>query len=71
MQPSSTEDYLYSSVCLWLLQVLFFGEMREASLGPGAEMPFNDTTPEAFSALLEYIYSSRISLTDISEEVSG
>ena len=50
--------------------VLLFGDMKEAKLGPGAEIPFNDTTPEAFGALLEYIYSGKLCLGDLSEEVS-
>lgn len=50
-------------------KVLLFGGMKEASLGPDAEIPFNDTTPEAFSALLEYVYSGKLALGDLSEEV--
>ncbi len=48
-------------------KVLLFGEMKEAH--HGAEIPIRDTTPEAFKALLEYIYSGRISLGDLAEEV--
>jgi len=50
-------------------KVLLFGGMKEATLGPGAEIPFTDTTPEAFGVLLEYIYSGKIALGDLSEEV--
>lgn len=50
--------------------VLLFGDMKEAKLGPGAEIPFDDTTPEAFGALLEYIYSGKLCLGDLSEDVS-
>ena len=50
-------------------KVLLFGEMKEARLGPGAEIPFTDTTPEAFGALLEYIYTGKLCLGDLSEEV--
>ena len=48
-------------------KVLLFGEMKEAH--PGAEIPIQDTTPEAFGILLEYIYSGRICLGDLQEEV--
>ena len=41
--------------------------MREAH--SGAEIPIEDTTPEAFGSLLEYIYSGRICLSDLTEEV--
>ena len=51
-------------------KVLLFGEMKEARLGPGAEIPFSDTTPEAFGALLEYIYSGKLCLGDLSDDVS-
>ena len=51
-------------------KVLLFGEMKEARLGPGAEIPFSDTTPEAFGALLEYIYSGKLCLGDLTDEVS-
>ena len=50
-------------------KVLLYGRMKEASLGPKAEIPFNDTTPEAFAALLEYVYSGKLGLADLSEEV--
>ena len=52
-------------------KVLLFGGMKEAFLGPDSEIPFNDTTPEAFGALLEYIYSGKIVLGDLSEDVSN
>ena len=51
-------------------KVLLFGEMKEARLGPGVEIPFSDTTPEAFGALLEYIYSGKLCLGDLSDDVS-
>lgn len=50
-------------------KVLLFGEMREAH--SGAEIPIIDTTPDAFHALLEYIYSGRICLADVKEEVTA
>ena len=49
-------------------KVLLFGEMREAR--SGAEIPIVDTTPDAFHSLLEYIYSGRICLADLKEDVS-
>lgn len=48
-------------------KVLLFGKMKEAHTG--AEIPIHDTTPEAFRALLEYIYSGRVCLADVKEEV--
>ncbi|CAI8037460.1 BTB/POZ domain-containing protein 9, partial [Geodia barretti] len=48
-------------------KVLLFGEMREAR--SGAEIPIVDTTPDAFHSLLEYIYSGRICLADLKEDV--
>ena len=48
-------------------KVLLFGEMREAR--SDADIPIVDTTPDAFHALLEYIYSGRICLADVKEEV--
>ncbi len=50
-------------------KILLFGEMKEAQLGPDGEIPFTDTTPEAFGILLEYIYSGKVYLGDLSEEV--
>lgn len=51
-------------------RILLFGEMKEAHLGPEGEIPFTDTTPDAFGLLLEYIYSGKLCLGDINEEVS-
>ena len=50
-------------------KILLFGDMKEAQLGPEGEIPFSDTTPEALGLLLEYIYSGKLCLGDISEEV--
>ena len=44
--------------------------MKEAFLGPDGEIPFLDTTPEAFELLLEYIYSGRVCLGDMKDDVS-
>ena len=51
-------------------KILLFGDMKEAHLGPDGEIPFTDTTPEAFELLLEYIYSGRVCLGDLNEDVS-
>lgn len=51
-------------------RILLFGDMKEAQLGPEGEIPFTDTTPESFGLLLEYIYSGKLCLGDISEEAS-
>ena len=48
-------------------KVLLFGQMREAHTG--AEIPIADATPESFKALLEYVYSGRVCLGDLSEQV--
>jgi BTB/POZ domain-containing protein 9 len=48
-------------------RVLLFGEMREAR--SGAEIPLMDATPESFRVLLEYIYSGKVCLGDLSEQV--
>ena len=48
-------------------KVLLFGDMREAK--PDAEIPILDATPDSFRALLEYIYSGRVCLGDLSEQV--
>lgn len=50
-------------------KILLFGRMKEAGLGPNSEIPFNDTTPEAFGTLLEYIYSGKVVLGDLNEDV--
>lgn len=41
--------------------------MRESQ--PEAEIPLQDTTAEAFTMLLKYIYTGRATLTDEKEEV--
>lgn len=51
-------------------RILLYGEMKEAYLKPDEEIPFPDTTPEAFELLLEYIYSGRVCLGDLKEDVS-
>ena len=51
-------------------RILLFGEMKEAYLGPDGVIPFLDTTPEAFELLLEYIYSGRVCLGDLKDDVS-
>lgn len=48
-------------------RVLLFGEMREAH--SDAEIPLLDATPDSFRVLLEYIYSGRVCLGDLSEQV--
>ena len=49
-------------------KVLLFGEMKEARM---KEIPLgDDTTPEAFGTLLEYIYSGKLCLGDLSDDVS-
>lgn len=51
-------------------RILLYGEMKEAYLKPDEEIPFLDTTPEAFELLLEYIYSGRVCLGDLKDDVS-
>ncbi len=48
-------------------RILLYGDMKEARED---EIPFKDATPESFEHLLEYIYSGKITLGDINEEVS-
>lgn len=48
-------------------KILLYGDMKEAK--PNAEIPIMDTTPDSFKALLEYIYSGRVCLGDLSEQV--
>lgn len=48
-------------------RILLYGDMKEARED---EIPFNDATPESFEHLLEYIYSGKITLGDITEDVS-
>lgn len=48
-------------------KILLYGDMKEAK--PDAEIPILDATPESFKALLEYIYSGKVCLGDLSEQV--
>lgn len=48
-------------------RALLYGGMRESQ--PEAEIPLEDTTAEAFTMLLKYIYTGRATLTDEKEEV--
>nr|XP_054348557.1 BTB/POZ domain-containing protein 9 isoform X1 [Pongo pygmaeus] len=48
-------------------RALLYGGMRESQ--PEAEIPLQDTTAEAFTMLLKYIYTGRATLTDEKEEV--
>lgn len=48
-------------------KVLLFGKMREAHTG--AVIPIDDATPESFRTLLEYVYSGRVCLSDLPEQV--
>ncbi|XP_008838266.1 BTB/POZ domain-containing protein 9 isoform X1 [Nannospalax galili] len=48
-------------------RALLYGGMRESQ--PEAEIPLQDTTAEAFTMLLKYIYTGRATLTDEREEV--
>lgn len=48
-------------------RVLLYGDMKEAH--SGAEIPLLDATPDSFRVLLEYIYSGKVCLSDLSEQV--
>ncbi|XP_074674231.1 BTB/POZ domain-containing protein 9 isoform X2 [Strix aluco] len=48
-------------------RALLYGGMRESQ--PEAEIPLQDTTAEAFTMLLKYIYTGRATLRDEKEEV--
>uniref|UniRef100_A0A2K5CVA1 BTB/POZ domain-containing protein 9 n=1 Tax=Aotus nancymaae TaxID=37293 RepID=A0A2K5CVA1_AOTNA len=50
-----------------MCRALLYGGMRESQ--PEAEIPLQDTTAEAFTMLLKYIYTGRATLTDEKEEV--
>lgn len=50
-------------------RVLLFGDMREAH--SDAEIPLLDATPDSFRVLLEYIYSGKVCLSDLTEQVRG
>ena len=60
---------ILSARCTYF-RILLYGEMKEAYLGPDGEIPFPDTTPEAFELLLEYIYSGKVCLGDLKDDVS-
>ena len=49
-----------------MCRALLYGGMRESQ--PEAEIPLQDTTAEAFTMLLKYIYTGRATLTDEKEE---
>ncbi|XP_028653207.1 BTB/POZ domain-containing protein 9 [Erpetoichthys calabaricus] len=48
-------------------RALLYGGMKESQ--PLAEIPLDDTTAEAFAMLLQYIYTGRVSLSSVREEV--
>ncbi|XP_029448777.1 BTB/POZ domain-containing protein 9 isoform X2 [Rhinatrema bivittatum] len=48
-------------------RALLYGGMRESQ--PKAEIPLQDTTAEAFTMLMKYIYTGRATLRDEKEEV--
>ncbi|XP_041107016.1 BTB/POZ domain-containing protein 9-like isoform X2 [Polyodon spathula] len=48
-------------------RALLYGGMKESQ--PQAEIPLEDTTAEAFSMLLQYIYTGCVSMSSESEEV--
>ncbi|POI24892.1 hypothetical protein CIB84_011357, partial [Bambusicola thoracicus] len=48
-------------------RALLYGGMRESQ--PEAEIPLQDTTAEAFTMLMKYIYTGRATLRDEKEEV--
>ena len=48
---------------------LLFGDMKEAH-HQSMEIEIPDTTPEAFAALLQYVYCGRICLGDLPEQVT-
>lgn len=50
-----------------LCRALLYGGMRESQ--PEAEIPLQDTTAEAFTMLMKYIYTGRATLRDEKEEV--
>lgn len=56
-----------NSVSSLMCRALLYGGMRESQ--PEAEIPLQDTTAEAFTMLLKYIYTGRATLTDEKEEV--
>lgn len=64
-----SKSYLKFSSCVSsvIYRALLYGGMRESQ--PEAEIPLQDTTAEAFTMLLKYIYTGRATLTDEKEEV--
>lgn len=59
--------FLTFLLSLHLNRALLYGGMRESQ--PEAEIPLHDTTAEAFTMLLKYIYTGRATLRDEKEEV--
>lgn len=57
----------YFFLFLIFYRALLYGGMRESQ--PEAEIPLQDTTAEAFTMLLKYIYTGRATLRDEKEEV--
>lgn len=57
---------LNSTRCLY--RALLFGGMKESAPGCN-EIELQDTTAQAFEALLKYIYTGRINLLDLKEDV--
>ena len=49
-------------------RALLFGGMRE-SAPDCSEIELQDTTAQAFEALLKYIYTGRINLLDLKEDI--
>ena len=49
-------------------KVLLYGDMKEAHAG--AEIPIVDATPDSFRVLLEYVYCGKVSLGDLTDQVS-
>lgn len=49
-------------------KILLFGDMKEAHAG--AEIPIEDATPDSFRVLLEYVYCGKVSLGDLTDQVS-
>ncbi|GAB1300828.1 BTB/POZ domain-containing protein 9 [Apodemus speciosus] len=60
-----TQQMEESALSYW--RALLYGGMRESQ--PEAEISLQDTTAEAFTMLLRYIYTGRATLTDEKEEV--
>nr|DBA27370.1 TPA: hypothetical protein GDO54_011529 [Pyxicephalus adspersus] len=60
-------DLILSFTITVNFRALLYGGMRESQ--PQAEIFLQDTTPEAFSMLIKYIYTGRASLREEKEEV--